>query len=278
MCTDFNLISVLSAGAEIGHNVEMFTGGTNLTTRQLTTDPTIREVGAIAKQDFNWINWPIEVVSNDGDFSGQSLCNKHPRCELSSVGGGDVLGLLLAKTVQSIPVTLNVIRPLNGDVIQFRLWAAMENGSGQFGAVPRLNEPSPAGIRPAGVADNEEYELVAKCRNLAMKVVWNSGILVSSQTVGGHYKLIFREIEDSDRPIYDLGRCRIRHKHESYENKFSHVTRLSGAASVMGLKLDASQDSVPSCLGCTLVVSQNGHAWYEIIAVQEALALTKRDP
>src|SRR5580700_11002842 len=108
-----------------------------------------------------------------------------------------------------------------------------------------------------------------KCRNLAVRVVWtNVAHMVFRSTIGGHYKLVFTLVDDNDRSRSDLGLCCIRHKSEKHEYTFPHVALSTSNDSLLGFISDgdgdSSEQSIP-CLGCSLLISQDGKNWYEVV-------------
>ena len=129
----------------------------------------------------------------------------------------------------------NSLCPISGDGIHVRFPVCRARDI--VDSIPSQPHISPVFYRFGGAlgvaetTDSGKYELVAKCRNLAVRVIWGSSIIVYRSAVSSHYKLIFGEIENNRSPRNDLGVCRIRHKHDEHVNIFRHVALSSGAAS-----------------------------------------------
>lgn len=264
LCTNIDLIPMLSFRAKCGRDIKMNASPTNSSSLQLTAGPAI--VSDIARAELDGIEDVSSVEINNSSFSAQALAKEDASSNLSTVGGSNLGSTLSANPV---PMTFQIFGPHASDALQikgsmFSSSGGVEGVSSQIRVVPNDS----ASVRPSSVSDTGKYELVSDCRNLAVRVVWRSSIVVYSQTVGGHYSLIFREVEDHNRPRNDLGVCSISHKHQKYKKTFSHVALSSGAASLLGFRFDASDEKAPTCLGCTLLVSRDGHHWYEIVAVQ----------
>jgi hypothetical protein len=261
-CTDTNFVPVFSLGTKLSGDIEMDTRPTNFAPLQLAAWPTL--AGPIACTELDRVKGVSCIKINHSNFDGRPVANEGTSGNLSFIDSGDIGSTL---SINRVPAAFHTPRPKTSNIVQintpmFSLLDGVEGVSGQAGIVPNDS----AGISPSGVANAGKYELVAECRNLAVRVVWDSGFLIYGQTVSSHYSLIFREIENDNRPRNDLGMCRIRYK--DHQKTFSHVALSSGAPALFGFKVDHSGEKAPTCLGCTLIVSRDGRHWYEVLAGQ----------
>jgi hypothetical protein len=261
-----NRCPMLPCGAEIGHNVQVLPTRTHSALIYLTAWPAVRQVAA--EFVLNRIKKIARIENNKCNSDIASAADEHTGRELAKVGTGEAPRLL---AINIVPTGLNATRPISSNSIDIHLPTLFSRNRpdgvlGQFSVVPNNDVP----LSPSSRPNTGEYQLMAKCRNLAVRVVWSAGIVVYGQAVGGHDKFVLREIENDDRPRKDLGQCVIGYKQDKYQKVFRHVTLSSGEASLLGFDFDKSEEKAPACLGCTLVVSQDGRAWYEIIAIQEA--------
>jgi hypothetical protein len=273
-CANTNLSVRFPLGAEFGRNINMFTASANLFSLLLTTRPTVAKGGSYSVFDRVKESRYIEINSNTSQNQSFGL-DKYSRRQLPLTCLSELANFQTVPAIQRNPVTGNSVRPISSNCIHIDASVLpagdfTDSISSQFSVVPTFYETDGM-IDATDVTSSSKYELVANYSNLAVRVVWNASVLVYRSAVSSHYNLIFREIEDNNRPRTDLGACRVRYKKEKHENIFPHVTLSSGDASLLGFKFDDSDDKSPTCWGCTLVVSQDGHTWYEIIAVQEAV-------
>jgi hypothetical protein len=172
-----------------------------------------------------------------------------------------------------------VRNPIHQRIPHLKGWGSVHRVPSQIEVIPSFNRVESRFLDIAVAPSTGKYELTAECHNLAVRVVWfGSGILVNESAIGGHYHLVLRKIKNNNRSMTDLGRCRVRYKHSAYHTVFPHVTLSSGDASFMEINFDHSDEQSPTCWGCTLLVSYDGKHWYEIIAIQEVLTPSKRDP
>jgi hypothetical protein len=275
MGSNIDSVSMFSFGTELGRYIKVIPSSANLSF-QLPAGPTIGPLSLICD---HWGNLVEQVVSinNDPNCWDQFFANKDPAGDLSAIY--DAYDPRRINLILRRPIGRYLLGPIlsNAFQVSVRTFAqgSIDSIAGQVFVVPALKwQNSSSGIIESGGTDAGKYELVAECRNLTVRAVWsweihNSASVISRQAIGSHYSLILREIEDHNRPRADLGTCRIRHKKGEHERSFRHMTLSSGDASILGGKFDDSNEKAPTCWGCTLLVSDDGLRWYEIIAVDD---------
>ena len=274
-CANVDPVAMLPFGAKLSSQIEMHASTANPAPFQLTAWPTVGQIVAPPFPVLDRINRVARIEVNDGNIDGRAFANEQAGGKLPVVFHRNLLGF---RSINPVLMTLNDLGPIIESAIDFDSFilpvlSSADSISSQVNIVPK-DSPRTGETR---VADTGKYELVAECSNLAVRVIWDTGVVVLGQAVGSHDRLILRKIENNDGPRNDLGGCRIRHKHHESQDTFPHVSFSSGEASLFGFKFDDSDEKAPTCLGCTLLVSDDGRHWYEIIAVQEALVPTKHD-
>jgi hypothetical protein len=130
------------------------------------------------------------------------------------------------------------------------------------------------------IVDAGEYDLVVECHNLALRVVWfeQATGAVGSHTIGSNHQFVVRQVQDDDRAVHgaDLGNCTVwGQDYEQDKQIFPHVILSSGDSAIAGFT--SGSDNLHTCLGCTLLVSDDGRDWHEITAVQAVPLSSKRD-
>ena len=281
VCSDIDLGMVFPLRTELGRNLNMTPRCANFLAWSLTARPAINHFAPHVV-----VNWSRQGGNIEKELSGihrnliVSGLEKHSTSEQSITCLGKSGAGQGAQTTKRIPVITDSVCPFIGDGLYINfpfLFSSVANGfSSQRGIVPTRDGVG-EGTRETDTTSRGEYKLMIESRNLTFEVFWFSGIEIYSPTVGSHHKLIFREVENNDRPRIDLGKCWIAYKDEKYEHFFSHVSISSREASTLGFFND-SNEKIPVCSGCTVLISQDAHMWYEIIAIQGVLESFTHDP
>jgi hypothetical protein len=181
--------SGLSLRTKSKNRVNMVASRTDSST-SLATRPAIGKVTVSASPIVDGIvdGGPIKV--NNGDSASKLFTNEDSGGELSTVG------LISGHRLSSIhhpPVVRHQRGPVFDDI-------ATTHGAKSFLSQIDVIPDLPPRTGESSIANAGKYQLVAECRNLAIRVIWNSGVMVESQAVGGYYNLILREIEHHNRP------------------------------------------------------------------------------
>ena len=93
--------------------------------------------------------------------------------------------------------------------------------------------------------------------------------LISGTTVRSNDGFILRDSKNNDGAGTDLGVCRIRDakRPQNSSRSVSHAILRAGDASLADSSPDTRQYT---CYGCTLVISNDGTHWYEILELRQA--------
>ena len=120
-----------------------------------------------------------------------------------------------------------------------------------------------------------EQQLVIELSEFALRVIWwPVTVNVTPSAISRNNKFILREIEDDDSPGSNLGGGLVRDDCENHKKYFPHINLLLGESSWLAFDRQRNQHI---CFGCTISISQDAHAWYEIIATQRVLGSPKCD-
>jgi hypothetical protein len=133
--------------------------------------------------------------------------------------------------------------------------------------------PTTGGVERAvpnvlNVPNSGEYDLVLDCMNFTIRVVW-FGETDHRQAVGSYDQFVLGAVDDYNSATRgaDLGICRVwPENNQTKKHEFRHVILSSGSSSFAGFT--SGPNHLHTCLGCTLLVSDDAQQWSEIIATQ----------
>lgn len=197
-------------------------------------------------------------------------CCKDASCQAAVLSQGELTNEIRMNQVEDPPIRYHTAGPCVSNGVDPTYGIPLLFGRVDCNGLASFfgGAPGRGSIRVAGNIERtggySENNLLAKCGNLAVRIVWNA--FENTSTVSRHNKFTVYQLKDDDRAGTDLGICRLRNEHPN-KNAGSpfHLVIKSGsnsfASGIPGKKL--------TCLWCQPVeVSATGKR-FGIISVRE---------
>lgn len=245
--TNDNFVFGFSAGAKLSSDIDVTTTDANTIYCSLSARPAIPELFTYDR--VYGTNRICRVKKNDGHGLvkvSTIASDEYGRREAAIELSGEVHNSEKLSLIQAPPVVAGSIHPsfsygIDVSISHFLFWNSFYAVCCGQKVIPTYREVTETRAITT-VSASREYELLAKCQNLAFRVIWREILPTESSrqgsTISSDDNLIFREVKSDRSPMTDLGKCRIWDKRSNHKKTFLHVTISSGEASIMGFNFD----------------------------------------
>jgi hypothetical protein len=239
-CPSINSVPVFSLGTKVGSDIKMDASRTNLSPLQLAARPTMSNVPGFVPYGIGQ-RCGIEFNSSSLEVNGFfTAFSKKAHCYPSSFIAQSA-EFARIPAIKQFPISSDRIAPSIGDCSELTLFkrniaSLVKSNFSERPIIPGGHGIKGGVLPTSSVAYAGKYQSIVECRNLTFVVVWDFRVLVDSPAVSGHGQLIFREVENDNRPRTDLGKCLVSHKHDAHQESFRHVSISSDDMPLLGFR------------------------------------------